>query len=69
MSKMDVKTHLRLLKEAKSYFKEASTAKRVHPETKKGAVVLTQEHIMEWLEVFYDDRIMLDGCNHATVKR
>jgi hypothetical protein len=69
MSKLDVKTHLRLLKEAKGYYKDAKTADRIHTEAKKGAVVLTQEHIMEWLEVFYDDRIMLDGCNHATVKR
>ena len=61
MSRLDIKVQISLLKEAKSYFKNV--------EEKKGAVVLTQEHIMEWLEVFYSDRIMMDTCNQATVKR
>jgi len=60
MSRLDIKVQISLLKEAKSYFKNV--------EEKKG-VVLTQEHIMEWLEVFYNDRIMMDTCNQATVKR
>ncbi|HID92343.1 TPA: hypothetical protein EYP45_04475 [Candidatus Peregrinibacteria bacterium] len=61
MSRLDIKVQISLLKEAKSYFKNV--------EEKKGAVELTQEHIMEWLEVFYSDRIMMDTCNQATVKR
>ena len=59
MSRLDVKVQMRLLKEAKEHIKM---------ESKKRPVLLSEEHIMEWLEVFYDDRIMLDGCNHAKIK-
>lgn len=68
MSRLDVKTHVRLLKEAKRYLKDAKIDETAFG-LKKGGIELTQEHIMAWLEVFYEDRIMLDGCNHATVKR
>ncbi len=60
MSRVDIKVQVNLLKEAKSYFDNVK---------QKDNVVLTQEHILEWLEVFYDDRIRMDTCNEATVKR
>ncbi len=69
MSRLDIKTHLKLLKEAKRYLKDVKPASDLDYEQKKGAVVLTQEHIFEWLQTFEDDRIKLDGCNFATVKR
>lgn len=69
MSKVDAKVQLKLLKEARKYLKNVKPVSDSDLETKKGGITLTQEHIAEWLEVFYEDRIMLDGCNHATVKR
>ncbi len=60
---------MRLLKEARKYLKDVKPIDDVALEKKQGAVVLTQEHIMEWLQTFEDDRIRLDGCNYATVKR
>ncbi|UCN00864.1 hypothetical protein LCX93_02810 [Sulfurimonas sp. SWIR-19] len=60
MSRVDIKVQISLLKEAKSYFDNVK---------QKDTVVLTQEHILEWLEVFYDDRIKMDTCNEATVRR
>jgi len=69
MSKIDVRSHQKLLAEARKYLKNVKPVGNVALDGKKGGIVLTQEHIMEWLEVFADDRIMLDGCNHATVKR
>ena len=59
MSRVDIKLQMKLLKEAQKYLKDVKQA---------SGVVLTQEHISEWLQVFYDDLIMLDGCNHAKVK-
>ncbi len=69
MSKLDIKTHLRLLKEAKKYLKDVKPVGDIDFELKKGAIVLTQDHIVEWLQIFEEDRIKLDGCNFATVKR
>ena len=69
MSRIDVRFQQKLLKEARQYYKKVKPVADVTVERKKGAIVLTQEHIHAWLEVFADDRIMLDGCNHATVKR
>lgn len=70
MSRIDARSQQKLLKEARKYFKDLQQPLGdVSLEKKKGGIVLTQEHILEWLEVFADDRIMLDGCNHATVKR
>jgi len=60
---------MRLLKEARKYLKDVKPIDEMNLEKKKGAVVLTQEHLFEWLQTFDDDRIRLDGCNHATVKR
>ena len=62
MSRMNVQTHLKLLKDVKP-------ASDIAFEEKKGAIVLTQEHMVEWLQVFEEDRIKLDGCNFAVVKR
>lgn len=69
MSRLDIKTHLQLLKEAKRYLKDVKPVSDIALEQKKGAVVLTQDHMIEWLQVFAEDRIRLDGCNFATVKR
>lgn len=69
MSRMNVKRHLTLLKEAKEYLKDVKPASDTAFEQKKGAIVLTQEHMIEWLMVFEEDRIKLDGCNFAVVKR
>jgi len=69
MSRVDMKLHLKLLKEAKVYLKDVVKVDETVLPKSKDKVVLTQEHIMEWLEVFHEDRIMLDGCNFATVKR
>lgn len=56
-----MKVQIALVKEAEAYFKEMQTSKE------KG-IVLTQEHIEEWLQVFYDDRIRMDTCNQASVR-
>ncbi|MEA3369807.1 MAG: hypothetical protein U9Q40_00535 [Campylobacterota bacterium] len=69
MSRLDIKTHMKLLKEARAYFKDVKPVEKFELEKKQEPIVLTQEHIAEWLEVFYEDRIRLDGCNFATVKR
>lgn len=69
MSRVDMKLHHELLREAKVYLKDIMPVNDTALDTKKENVVLTQEHIMEWLEVFNEDRIMLDGCNFATVQR
>jgi len=69
MSRLNIKTHMRLLKEAKQYLKDVKPENETTLGQKKGAIVLTQEHMMEWLQVFEDDRIRLDGCNFAVVKR
>jgi hypothetical protein len=69
MSRLEIKTHLKLLKEARRYLKDVKPVTDIAFEQKKGAIVLTQDHMMEWLQVFEEDRIKLDGCNFATVKR
>jgi len=68
MSRLDMKIQKSLLKEAGAYFKEIQPEKEVSFEEKRGAIVLTEEHIFEWLEVFYEDRIRMDTCNQASVK-
>ena len=69
MSKLNMKVQIDLLKEARLYFKDVKTLNDASSKEQKGAVVLTEEHIQEWLEVFYDDRIRMDTCNQAAVKR
>jgi len=69
MSRLEIKAHMRLLKEAKKYLKDVKPVDDITAEDQLGAVPLTQEHIMMWLETFAEDRIRLDGCNFATVKR
>ena len=64
-----MKAHMRLLKEAKKYLKELKPLDETSLEKKKGGITLTQEHMIEWLQVFEQDRIKLDGCNFAVVKR
>lgn len=68
MSRLDIKVHMQLLKEAKMYLKDVKPVKDVSLEEKKGGVVLTEDHLIEWLQVFYDDRIKLGTCNEARVK-
>ncbi|QSZ42616.1 hypothetical protein GJV85_11020 [Sulfurimonas aquatica] len=68
MSRLDIKAQVTLLKEAKMYFEDVKPVSKAKVKEKKGAVVLTQEHIEEWLQVFYDDRIRMDTCNQASVK-
>lgn len=68
MSRVDMKVQVSLLKEAGVYFKELQTMDDVSLESKKEGIVLTQEHIYEWLEIFYEDRIRMDTCNQASVK-
>ena len=68
MSKLDLKVQVNLLKEARMYLKNVKPVSDNNVENKKADVVLTQEHIMEWLEVFYDDRIRMDTCNQASVR-
>ncbi len=68
MSKLDVKVQVNLLKEAKMYLKNVKPVNDNNVENKKDTVILTQEHIVEWLEVFYDDRIRMDTCNQASVR-
>ncbi|MEA2073886.1 MAG: hypothetical protein U9O86_09900 [Campylobacterota bacterium] len=69
MSRIDLNVQMTLLKEAKMYLEDVKTVGKTGLEKKKEPVVLTQEHIVEWLEVFYEDRVMMDTCNQATVKR
>ena len=68
MSRVDMKVQISLLKEAGVYFKELQAFGDLGFESKKEGIVLTEEHIYEWLEVFYEDRIRMDTCNQATVK-
>ncbi|MDQ7042519.1 MAG: hypothetical protein Q9M34_03205 [Sulfurimonas sp.] len=68
MSKLELKTHTKLLKEAREYLKNVKPISDTAMGNKQSNIVLTQEHLAEWLGVFYDDRIMLDGCNHSKVK-
>jgi hypothetical protein len=49
MSRMNVQTHLKLLKEARKYLKEVKPDSDVALEKKKGAIVLMQDHMIEWL--------------------
>jgi len=69
MSRMHIKAHMKLLKEARKYLKEVKPLGDSRLEKKKGGITLTQDHMMEWLQVFEEDRIKLDGCNFAVVKR
>lgn len=68
MSRLDIKIQMKLLKEAKAYLKDVKIAADSTPKKKKDGIVLTEEHMMAWLEVFFEDRIMLDGCNQSKVK-
>lgn len=69
MSSLNIKRHLQLLKEAEEYLKDVKPESDTSFEQKKGGITLTQDHIIEWLQVFEADRIKLDGCNFAVVKR
>ena len=69
MSRLDVKVQMTLLKEAREYLKNVKPVSDVNIEHKKDDIVLTEDHIREWLEVFYDDRIRMDTCNQASVKQ
>ena len=69
MCGLNIKTHMRLLKESKQYLKDVKPDNETTLGQKKGAIVLTQEHMIEWLQLFEEDRIRLDGCNFAVVKR
>jgi len=69
MSRVNVKVQQELLRESKVYLKSVKPVADAHVDEKKGISILTQEHIIAWLETFAEDRIMLDGCNFATVKR
>jgi len=60
---------MKLLKEARKYLKEVKPVNDVSLEKKKGGITLTQDHMVEWLQIFEEDRIRLDGCNFAVVKR
>ncbi len=73
MSRVDMKVQANLLKEAGAYFKNLkslseTTLKSESSESKKEPIVLTQEHIYEWLEIFYEDKIRMDTCNQASVR-
>lgn len=68
MSRLDVKVQTTLLKEADMYFKDVKPMSDITKEVKKGGIVLTQEHIYEWLQIFYEDRIRMDTCNQASVR-
>lgn len=68
MSRVDITTNVNLLKEAGIYFKGVQQVSDGSLEKSREPVVLTQEHIIEWLEVFYEDRIRMDTCNQASVR-
>ena len=68
MSILNTKVQVSLLKEAKMYFKDVKPVSDANLKAKEDGIVLTQEHIFEWLEVFYEDRIRMDTCNQASVK-
>lgn len=57
-----------LLKEAKRLLNKADWD-HINTESKKPISTLSEEDIFDWIQIFEEDRIMLDGCNHATVKR
>lgn len=67
MSKIDIQVQTNLLKEAKMYLKDVKPVSDTNIKA-KDPVVLTEEHICAWLEVFYDDRIRMDTCNQASVR-
>lgn len=69
MSRINLKIHDKLLKEAKKYLKDVKPVVDKELELPIAPVTLTQEHLFAWLEIFEEDRIKLDGCNFATVKR
>ena len=69
MSRVDMNLQVTLLKEAKAYFDEMKVVEATDLEKQTGGVVLTEEHIQEWLEVFHDDKIVMNTCNEARVKR
>jgi hypothetical protein len=68
MSRVDIKVQTTLLKEAGAYFKNLQPVTANEEEKQKDDVVLTQEHIYAWLEVFYEDKIMMGTCNEASVR-
>ncbi len=68
MSKLDIKVQISLLKEARMYLKDVKQVSDINLEAKKETVVLTEDHMIEWLQVFYDDRIRMDTCNEASVR-
>ena len=68
MSYIDMKLHKALAKEAKVYLKDIEALQKLSV-MRDDQKLLTQEHIMEWLEVFYEDKIKMDTCNEARVKR
>lgn len=69
MSRLDISTNVYLLREARSYVKELKPLDEFALEKSTSPVVLTQDHIVEWLEVFYEDRIIMNTCNEARVLR
>lgn len=68
MSKLDITAQVTLLKEARMYLKDVKPVGQTGLEKQKEPTVLTEEHLMAWLEVFYDDRIRMDTCNQASVR-
>ncbi len=68
MSSINPLMHKMLLTEAKKLLKKADL-EAIEKGTKEGGMMLTEEDIFDWIQVFEADRIMLDGCNHNTVKR
>lgn len=67
MSRVNITVQTQLLKEARAYFEDVKPLSDT--KAKKDGIVLTEEHIAEWLQVFYDDRIMMGTCNEARVKQ
>jgi len=68
MSRLDVKVQTTLLKEADMYLKNVKPMSDIVAKANIGGIVLTQEHIYEWLQIFYEDRIRMDTCNQASVR-
>lgn len=73
MSRVDMTVQANLLKEAGAYFKNLKSLSETTEvseklESKKEPIVLTEEHIYEWLEIFYEDKIRMDTCNQASVR-
>jgi hypothetical protein len=66
MSVINPLKHKMLMQEAKRLLNRADFDSKTG---KEGITVLSQEDIFEWMQVFEEDRIMLDGCNHAIVQR